>query len=210
MKEYLEVLEKRGEHYNYDWCTRTRFDTRPFVASLIKPGMNILDYGCGARGTLLREDLGLSKGGFCKKPNINVDGLDIADNPLAIYKSRDDVCKKYDMIICCDVIEHMDASELPVLFEWFSKIAPIVVISTCFIYDISSFLYFYWDITHIRPYQTRDVKLLMEHYGYADSKAYLTQPAIAPHRIIQAYLNYAPPYNGIVFVGRKHDKEQEP
>tara|TARA_R100000808_G_C2081311_1_gene105018 strand:+ start:53 stop:598 length:546 start_codon:yes stop_codon:yes gene_type:complete len=75
---------------------------------------SVIDFGCG-KGTLLKalNDSNLS---------VNVDGYDPA---IPEYKDLPD--KKYDMLICTDVLEHVYEDELRGVYNQFDILDPSVM-----------------------------------------------------------------------------------
>ena len=122
------------------------------LVKLLKPGMNILDYGCGplpALSELVREK-----------------GFDCKNYDLYFYNNEKLFSQKYDFIICSEVVEHFrdPESEFKKLFGLLLDGGSLVVRTNLVPDDFNSWWY-HSDLTHLVFYSNSTLEWIAKKHN---------------------------------------------
>lgn len=166
---YMQRFNRRSNYlslYRYYWG-----QTKQLILGTIRPGMTILDYGCG-NGTigLLGDD---------DEKQVCVDGIDTYDkgNLKAKYHYHDEVVKTdYDLILFSHAIEHMELNEAATILRWLRGHGKRIIMATP---NGGNPSFDFWqDLTHKRKYSYPDTLTLMEDAGWHVEQVYFTNPGL--------------------------------
>lgn len=162
MENYIDIYSNRAKFVGF---VKHNFKTlKEYLEELVPAGARVLDYGCGV-GSL----------GFLDtdpKTGIHVDGYDIdTENLIAKYHDRSKIQDVYDIILLCHVLEHCTLEELRDIMEWCRTRGKQVIIVLPNTTNPFMWIDFYMDITHVRPYDSPDLLLLLEGLGFVVEKS---------------------------------------
>jgi hypothetical protein len=142
--------------HDYDKITGTTSQTsKDIIASLIKPGMRVLDYGCGEQGTL-------GCYGRFEAEELIIDCYD-TDKSIDCIHDLKQINGTYDLIIFSHVIEHEWLEQAIEMLDWLVHHGKTVILATpnscCAAFD------FWKDLTHKRPYSSPQTCALIDNLG---------------------------------------------
>jgi 2-polyprenyl-3-methyl-5-hydroxy-6-metoxy-1,4-benzoquinol methylase len=139
--------------HNYDNITvTTSQNSKDIISSFIKPGMRVLDYGCGKQGTL-------GCYGRFEAEEVIIDRYD-TDKSINCIHNLKEINGTYDLIIFSHVIEHMPFDKALETLCWLISHGKIIILATP--NSCSTGFDFWKDLTHVRPYSTPQTLSLIE------------------------------------------------
>lgn len=193
MDGYVDIYRHRNDG---QWYKVVNGSTKKeVILSLIPDNSKVLDYGCGT-GSL----------GFLGKGarGIEVTGFDIdKKNEMATCHSPDEVNEKFDVILLSEIIEHCNVGEIEAILKWCKPHGDSIILTTPHVFDTYTMMWFYLDITHVRPYDTPDLLSMVKAAGYQNVEAYLSDRVKnIKISLISRYIYKQDPYHSLIVYGR--------